>query len=105
MRGGMLSDARPLNRAQAPAYAGWQALQQGFNYPCGRDTQVHEASTSANCISYTSSSSSFQGGPLDRANQAGQCRLQCNHPSFNSAGIGEHAATYMLITALVHSDL
>lgn len=52
MRGGMLSDARPLNRAQAPAYAGWQALQQGFNYPCGRDTQVHEASTSANCISY-----------------------------------------------------
>ena len=104
----MLSNVRPLNQAaQAPAYAGRHALlstnKDLIICVVGTHTGTRRPVPSANCISYTSSSSSFQGGPPDRPNQAGQWSpLQ---PSFNSAGIGEHAATYMLITALVHSDL
>ena len=71
MRGGMLSEARPLNPAQAHMPASMPSNKDLIIRVVG--THRYEASTIiSNCISYSSSSSSFQGGPLDRANQAGQ---------------------------------
>ena len=40
MRGGMLSDAAHLSGHKPQHMPARHALQQGFNYPCGWDTQV-----------------------------------------------------------------
>ena len=87
MRGGMLSDARPLNRAQAPAYAGWQALRQGFNYPCGRDTQVGRGlAISQLYLLHWQQPQLFIPGSSREAPWTDPIRLvsrihQCNHPT------------------------
>ena len=67
--------------------------QQGFNYRPQPHTQVDSQ------LVVCASSTALHSREAPRTDPISLV----SGPSFNSAGIGEHAATYMLITALAHS--
>ena len=102
-RGGMLSDVRPLSRHKPQHMPAGMLTNKDFNYPCGLHTQVGGIL----CATGYHQQLFIPGrppGPTQSGWSVGSTNATIR-PSFNSAGIGAHAATYMLITALAHSFL